>query len=245
MKDNFSHQADAYAQFRPHYPAELYAFLFDQITRFDSAWDVGTGNGQCAVALASKFRSVLATDISAKQISHAPLLPNIRYAVAAAENCPMPDASFDLITVGQALHWFDFESFFREVARSLRPEGFFAAFGYGLLRTNEAINAVLDQFYTQTVGPYWDAERRHVDAHYQTIPFPFEPVDCPGFRMRYTWSKSQFLGYLGSWSAVQHYLRHLGHDPLPAFAAQLAPIWPDDVLFAIDFPVFIIAGRTK
>jgi SAM-dependent methyltransferase len=245
MKDNFSQQAGVYAQFRPHYPTELFEFLFQHCNNFDAAWDVGTGNGQCAVRLAAQFGSVLATDISAKQLEHAPDLPNIRYKVGSAEHCPAPDDSFDLITVGQALHWFDFGPFFQEVQRTLRPGGLFAAFGYGLLRTDEAINTRLDHFYTTIVGPYWDAERRHVDARYQTIPFPFDPIECPALSMQYAWSKSQFLGYLRSWSALQHYIREKDQDPLPAFAAQLASVWPDDTIMPVNFPIFVQAGRPK
>ena len=34
-------------------------------------------------------------------------------------------------------------------------------------------------------GPYWPAERRHVDAGYRDIPFPLAPLAAPTFAMRH------------------------------------------------------------
>ncbi len=80
MKDRFSEHASQYAAFRPHYPKELYDFIYRHVTKFDLAWDAGTGNGQAAAELARRFKKVHATDISKKQLEHAVLHPNINYA---------------------------------------------------------------------------------------------------------------------------------------------------------------------
>ncbi|WP_341842693.1 class I SAM-dependent methyltransferase [Chitinophaga caseinilytica] len=123
FKDLFSVQSASYAKFRPDYPPALYAWLASQTPGHAQAWDCGTGNGQCAVHLAGFYENVYATDPSAQQIAHAAPHDRVRYAVEPAENCGLPDASADLVTVGQALHWFRFEDYFREVARVLRPGG--------------------------------------------------------------------------------------------------------------------------
>jgi hypothetical protein len=52
MKDNFSEQAKQYAQFRPHYPPELFSHVFSLVQEKNTAWDCGTGNGQVANVLA-------------------------------------------------------------------------------------------------------------------------------------------------------------------------------------------------
>src|SRR5215213_8237924 len=108
-KDYFSDQARKYASFRPTYPAELYAFIFKHLNGKHHAWDCATGNGQVATHLALHFKQVSATDISQKQLDEAPKLPNINYSISPAEHTAFPPHSFDLITVGQALHWFDRE----------------------------------------------------------------------------------------------------------------------------------------
>ncbi|MBV9987935.1 MAG: class I SAM-dependent methyltransferase, partial [Chitinophagaceae bacterium] len=176
MKDNFSSQSQNYAQFRPHYPAELFSYLLGLVKERESAWDCGTGNGQVAGVLADHFGLVQATDISQQQLDQAISKPNIHYSVQSAEKTGFADAAFDLITVAQAIHWFRFHEFYSEVKRTLKPGGLLAVIGYGLLRTDAALQQLLDDFYRNTVGVYWDAERRYIDEAYTTIPFPFKEI---------------------------------------------------------------------
>jgi SAM-dependent methyltransferase len=243
MKDNFSTQSSLYAQFRPQYPAVLFDWLYQHVSHFDAAWDCGTGNGQVAQILSSRFRDVFATDISEKQISKAPVLPNVRYAVEGAEQCGAADAAFDLIVVAQAVHWFDFDRFYAEVRRTLRPDGLLALIGYGLLRIDAAVDPVLDHFYTRVIGPYWDAERKHVDAQYQSIPFPFEEIETPLYWMEFSWSFGHFVGYLNTWSAVQHYIRQHGENPVEKWVHSFGEVWgQEEEVKTVRFPVFIRAG---
>jgi len=106
MKDRFSKQATAYAAFRPTYPNELYRFILSQVKEKNAAWDCATGNGQVARDLSPHFEEVQATDSSANQIENAFALPNIHYSVSTAEKTFFPESTFDLVTVGQAIHWF-------------------------------------------------------------------------------------------------------------------------------------------
>src|SRR5436190_20945613 len=117
MKDRFSGQAGSYAMFRPTYPAELYEFILRRVKGRQQVWDCATGNGQVARDLAPHFKEVHATDSSVNQIKNAVAQPNIFYSVAPAESTSFPDSSFDLITVGQALHWFNISKFYEEVNR--------------------------------------------------------------------------------------------------------------------------------
>ena len=109
MKDNFSRQSDLYAKYRPTYPQELYDFILSKVENRNAVWDCGTGNGQTARELAKYFEKVFATDISEKQIDKADQATNIFYSVQPAEQTNFADNSFDLVTVSQALHWFNFE----------------------------------------------------------------------------------------------------------------------------------------
>src|SRR5262245_53056061 len=109
--DHFTAVAAQYAQSRPTYPDELFAWLAGRCAARQLAWDVGAGNGQASVALAQHFDKVLATDLSEAQVRQAAAHPRIEYRVAPAEQSGLPDASADLVTIAQALHWFDFEPF--------------------------------------------------------------------------------------------------------------------------------------
>ena len=107
FKDHFSKQAAGYAKFRPRYPQKLFEYLGRVAPSRQLAWDCGTGNGQAAVGLASLFDRVMATDASEKQISNAQAHQRVNYRVAPAEESGIQSGTVDLITVTQALHWFD------------------------------------------------------------------------------------------------------------------------------------------
>jgi hypothetical protein len=241
--DRFSAQAAQYARYRIDYPPELYAWLLPQVANHLRAWDCATGNGQVAVVLAQHFRDVEATDLSASQLAEAPKLPNVRYQVATAEHSPFPDDYFDLITVGQAVHWFDSETYHREVRRVAGPGATLAEWGYGLGQTADAeLDALIRRFHDDTVGPYWDANRWHVLDEYARIPFPFARVRRARFDVCKQWSAAWYLDYLRTWSAVANYSRqHEGADAVLLVAEELTQLWGAGER-EIVFPVFARAG---
>lgn len=179
MKDNFSTQSADYAIYRPTYPQALYDYLFDMVKNKETAWDCATGNGQVARVLAQHFDAVYATDISENQLKNALKLPNITYKVEPAEQISVENNSFDLITVAQAIHWFNFEAFYGEVKRTLKPDGLFAVIGYGLMVIDKKVDAAVHKLYEDILGKYWDSERRYIEEGYKTIPFPFEEIIAP------------------------------------------------------------------
>ena len=235
MKDRFSQQAQQYAQFRPVYPDEFYAFLFSLVTNFDTAWDAGTGNGQAARVLATRFKKVLATDISAKQLDNATPTENIVYAVGA-ETTSLASHSVDLITVAQAIHWFNMPIFFNEVKRVAKPGAILAVWGYGLLQVNPSIDQRISNFYKKVIGPYWDPERKLIDDHYRTIPFPFQELEVPSFSFSFQWSLLQLEGYLNTWSAVRNYITANQSNPVETLVAELQPHW--SAALTVTFPLF-------
>src|ERR1044071_1842117 len=98
--------------FRPRYPQKLFEYLASVAPGRQLAWDCATGNGQAAVGLASVFDRVIATDASEKQIANAQQRERVEYRLAPAENSGLESATVDLVTVAQALHWFDMEQFY-------------------------------------------------------------------------------------------------------------------------------------
>ncbi|ALI98458.1 class I SAM-dependent methyltransferase [Rufibacter tibetensis] len=244
-KDNFSTQASLYKKFRPTYPDALYQHLRSLVSTPALAWDCGTGNGQVAVELAKLFTHVHATDISEKQLAQAPPSDRITYHLLPAERTTFTDNSFDLITVGQAVHWFDFDTFFAEVARVAKPDAVIAIWGYGLLSISPEVDPLILDFYTQTVGPYWDFERSYIDGAYTTIPFPFE--EAPAFTGAITthWSLSELEGYLNSWSSVQAYIRQKEENPVVLLMQKMKEVWPEEKQKEVCFPIFSRIGRVK
>ena len=77
---------------------------------------------QAAKSLANIYKNVIATDTSEKQLQFANKLPNVRYqqtpptmSIAEVEQEVVPQGTLDLITIAQALHWFDFPNFYQQV----------------------------------------------------------------------------------------------------------------------------------
>jgi ubiquinone/menaquinone biosynthesis C-methylase UbiE len=243
MKDNFSTRADRYAQFRPTYPRALFDLLFSLSPGKGSAWDCGTGNGQVARQLARVFHTVQATDISRQQLDNAVVLPHIHYSVQSAEATDFPDHSFDLITVAQAIHWFDFAAFYAEAHRTLKPGGILAVIGYNLPRFNSAVDAVVDRFYRDVIGPYWDKERRYIDENYRTIPFPYADLPSPAFTIDVQWSFDHLMGYIETWSAVKHFQKQKGENPVALVEPRLKAAWGEAERLSGHFPILLRLAR--
>ncbi len=226
FKDHFSGHAADYRAFRPTYPPELFAFLASAAPGRELVWDCGTGNGQAAGPLADHFARVFATDASTEQIANAEQHPKVEYAVAPAEKCPLPDACVDLVTVAQALHWFDHDRFYAEVRRVCRPGAVLAATCYYAPSVGPDVDPIL-RHWEDFIRPYWTPERAWVDAGYRTIPFPFAELDATRFELAVASSLAQFVGYLGTWSATKQFVKAHGSDPLERFAPEFATAWGD------------------
>ena len=243
FRDHFSASAAGYAAFRPTYPPALFDFVLGLQPGRALAWDAGTGNGQTALELAHHFDRVAATDASSAQIKHATPHPRIAYAVGRAESSGLADASCDLVTVSQALHWFDIPAFLAEAARVLKPRGAVAAWGYADPALDDPVcDAVLQQ-YLGAVNAYWPPERALVDARYRGIPFPFDEVEAPTLELELHPTRAEFAGYVRTWSASLRYREAMGGDPVEAVEAGLRPQWPDGERRRLHWPLFMRAGR--
>jgi len=243
--DHFSTQSAAYAEARPRYPQALFEHLAVLAPSRAQAHDVGCGCGQAAVPLAQFFDHVLATDPSPQQVQHAELHPRVQYQVAPAEQSPLPNDSTDLITVAQALHWFDLPRFFAEADRTLRPGGVLAAITYGVSSVNPEIDRLFLDFYLHTVGPYWPAERKTVEQAYGNITLPYPELKLPTFAITCHWTLPQYVSYIGTWSAVARYRQALGHDPMPTLYDKMEPLWGADPTApqVVTFPLTVRACR--
>jgi ubiquinone/menaquinone biosynthesis C-methylase UbiE len=244
--DHFSDVAGRYADFRPRYPAQLFDYLAE-LAGQSLAWDCAAGTGQATIDLARRFDRVIATDASAEQIAAAEPIANVEYRVATAEESGLPDRCADLIAVAQALHWFNLDQFYAEVRRVLRPGGVLAVWAYGINEVDgNTINEIVQDFYSNIVGPYWPPERKFVEEGYRTLPFPFTELQPPRFEMQTRWTLDQLLGYFSTWSATNRYVKAKGENPLDALAESLRHFWGDEQSpRLITWPVSVRVGRAS
>jgi ubiquinone/menaquinone biosynthesis C-methylase UbiE len=224
--DHFSAVAARYADFRPRYPTELFDYLATLVPQTALVWDCACGSGQATADLANRFGKIVATDASAAQIASATPHPKIEYRVAPAESSGLSEGTVSLITIAQALHWFNFEQFYAEARRVLKPDGVIAAWAYGINQVEGAVvNECVQDFYANVVGPYWPEERKLVEAGYRTIPFPFHEIAPPMLRMETRWTLDELLGYFSTWSATNRFIKTTGQNPLVPLEAKLEREW--------------------
>ncbi|CAK7354774.1 unnamed protein product [Dovyalis caffra] len=255
----FDKQADLYLDGRPTYPTQWYSMLADHTLHHSLAWDVGTGNGQAALGVAEHYEQVIGTDVSEAQLKHAMAHPRVRYlptqlsmsddeliTLIGGEN------SVDLVTVAQAVHWFDLPKFYSLVARLLRkPGGVLAVWCYNDILVSPAFEPVFKQFHDSTL-PFWHPNIQHIFDGYKKLPFPFENIGLgsEGKPLELDISKELsfegFLKMISSWSAVIT-AKNQGVDLLsPTVVKELETVWGGPKLVrSVTYKAFMLAGKAK
>ncbi|MGD8784787.1 MAG: class I SAM-dependent methyltransferase [Thioalkalispiraceae bacterium] len=246
FKDHFSGHSQTYARFRPGYPEQLFYHLSQLAPALHRAWDCATGTGQSALQLAKYFQQVIATDASANQINNAAPQKHVEFRVATAEDSGIDSNTVELVTVAQALHWFDLSAFEREAQRVLVDKGVLAAWSYNLLTINPKIDRMINYLYSELLDPYWPAERRIVERGYQDIQLAMDKLEVPDFTMTAHWDLQQLTGYLNTWSAVKRFEADRHHNPLELIVADLHSAWgPPEQKYLASWPLAVQLWRNS
>jgi SAM-dependent methyltransferase len=242
----FDDKSDLYASARPSYPAPLYEFIVGQCFETKRAWDCACGNGQSAISLVDFFNYVDATDVSANQIKNAFNHPKVGYFVCPSEHTPFEENAFDLVCVAQALHWMDYDRFWPEVKRVLKPGGVFSAWGYCWTTIDTEIDAIIQKTFLDVIAPYWADQNRLLWNHYRDLNIPFRMIETSDFEMNMFWDLDQFLAYLYTWSATKRCVDAVGQGFLDEVYRQVLAVWGNPrerKNVRIDF--FCIIGRNE
>ena len=118
----FGQAAESYDRARPTYPSDAVDLVLGNHLR--QVVDVGAGTGKLTAALTAPGREVVAVDPDEAMLARLrDRVPGVRTLVGTAESIPLPDASADLVTFGQAWHWVDVPAASAEVGRVLRSGG--------------------------------------------------------------------------------------------------------------------------
>lgn len=117
--ERFSDRVDHYVRFRPSYPPDVVDLLKAECGLDGRAVvaDIGSGPGNLTALLLPIAETVYGVEPNAEMRQAGERLlsshPNFVSVDGTAENTRLASASVDLITAGQAFHWFD-----RKAARS-------------------------------------------------------------------------------------------------------------------------------
>lgn len=233
-----------YARYRPGYPPELVDMLARLVSHTGRAVDVGCGTGQLTTLLATRFDEVIGVDPSAAQLINATAAERVRYLCAPAERLPIAEETTDLITVAQAVHWFELAPFYDEVRRIASERGVIALISYGMLESTGAVGERFRRFYETEAGPFWPPQRTLVDSGYGDLEFPFHRITTAPVEMRAEWTLDQLLGYVATWSATRRAIEAGRRADLDRFRAELTALWGDPAQSRqVRWPLTVLAGK--
>jgi SAM-dependent methyltransferase len=130
--NRFTSRVETYAKYRPGYPAEIVDLLRREcgLTSDSIVADIGSGTGKLTELFLANGNVVFGVEPNASMREVAENIfknrPNFRSVDGSAESTTLPDASVDVITAGQAFHWFDAANTRKEWVRILKPGGWAA-----------------------------------------------------------------------------------------------------------------------
>ncbi|MEM7600210.1 MAG: class I SAM-dependent methyltransferase [Verrucomicrobiota bacterium] len=223
-QDHFSAIANEYHSGRISYPTELYEYLSGVCEGKLLAWDCATGSGQAASGLSPYFHQIIATDISESLLSLAPDVNNVSFRRASSEDSGIETDSVNLVTVAQAIHWFEHADFWQEVGRVLKSGGVLAFWGYVWPTVDGNVDRLLRDF-RQKIEHCWPQRSHHLQNNYKDIEAPFEGIETPCFHLEENWKASDYLAHLASWSGTRYFRDKFGEDPVKTMQKDFENRW--------------------
>ena len=246
MTSMFSEVARFYAESRPLYPDALIHNIRDICVEHKLAWDCGTGNGQAARSFIPFFDKVYASDISPEQLSFAYRHPKIEYFCVPAECSGFRDKVFDLVTVAEAIHWFELSLFESEVFRVLKPGAILAAWHYDAIKLEDtAIQECLNQL-RELVKDGWSNEARRIKDPIKFDDRRFESFPSLQFCAEQRWEYERMAKNIMTWSAVRSFTKRGSHceAELDALLKAIRGFWGDQSR-TIRFNIYLDTWRRK
>ncbi|XP_072020677.1 putative methyltransferase DDB_G0268948 [Amphiura filiformis] len=229
-------------------------------TRFTLAVDIACGSGQGTEDLAQHFEKVIGIDISSAQINEANRTnkaTNVEYKVGDAENIPVKDNSVDLVTCSQAVHWFDFDTFLREVDRILTPNGVLAVYSRGdyvLLHDDQHVEKELTTIYKEctwkTLKNYWnDPVHATRQKGYVDLNIPYPDFNRTRIQSKMDMTLTELTGFISSFTAYQRFRKENPDEDIftPLYARFLRALKvntePDKTVVTAGCPLYLLMGR--
>jgi len=234
--DAFAGTAEAYARYRPPYPAVLLNALVAAAAPVSPSalLDLASGPGRVALAIAGSFDRVQAVDLEPEMIAVGEReaarlgISNVAWSIATAEAFDAPEGGFDLVTVGEAFHRLDQPLIARRALGWLKPGGRLATLGGdGILAGAGPWQAIAADIARRWMKLAFPAGWGEAKAGAETTPAAYErvlreagfvDVASRSFTAPQAWTFGDIVGYFESTSVCSR--RALG-EHFTAFEAEL------------------------
>jgi ubiquinone/menaquinone biosynthesis C-methylase UbiE len=201
-KKVYSSKAEKYAKYRWDYSSRAIQTISDIAHISDDSYvaDIGAGTGILTKHFEGKVKCIFAIEpnaemleVAKKSLSHSSsFMPIAR----SAEDTALPDSSINLITVAQAIHWFDPKPTRNEFLRILKPGGWLAILqNYG---TNDRLNKSISSISTEENGviiPSLTCTSKNIGVEFYYDNDDFQRMFFP-FSFQQNWE--EFIGSLTS-----------------------------------------------
>ena len=245
----FDGLSDDYDRYRPRYAMASLERMLAWTGEVRALLDLGCGTGILTRALRPLLPAavIVGADPGRDMLARAAAATDRALAIGwlgcRAEALPLAAASLDLVTVGQAAHWFDRAAFYAECARVLRPGGALAILYNNRVRRTPVAEA--HETLLHRLSPGYTREYRDFDASAELAALP-AARDVTEQRLAWDWVRrlDDFIGYVRSTS---HYKVACRHRPEPevvaAFAAALAPLADPDGMLRIPYETVVTLAR--
>jgi len=218
----FSSKAEKYARYRWKYAPDCIRAIIEmtRISPESIVADLGAGTGILTKEIAGIVKRVFAVEpnsemrtILAKELEH---FPACQVVDGSAEATTLANNSVDLVTVAQAIHWFEPAAARQEFQRILKPGGWLAICrNYG---TDQALGKAISKVYPAEkdtsglmIGKSTPRSFYFCGGDYIMREFPF----------RTRVGRAEFLGALGTAS----YAPDEGSDLYPDFERRAKQVF--------------------
>jgi SAM-dependent methyltransferase len=185
--ERFSGRVESYRRYRPGYPTAIVDLLRRECGLSADAViaDVAAGTGLLSEIFLAEGFSVMAIEPNAEMRAACAEMekqyPKLRCVQGTAEATGLADDSVDLITVAQAMHWFDLERTREEFARILRPGGWCAVIYNNRRLGGDAFHEVYEQLLQEFGVDYIAVKGQHMGRKRLAAFFAPSPMQCAGF----------------------------------------------------------------
>ena len=228
-EERFTGRVESYRRFRPRYPAEIVDVLRREcgLDTDAAVVDVAAGTGLLAeIFLAGGF-PVTAVEPNAEMRSVLADLgrsyPRLQVTAGTAEQTGLPARSADLITVGQAMHWFDLERTRAEFARILKAGGWCAAIYNNRHPDRDAFHRAYERFLVKFGIDYESVKKQHVGRRRLEQFFAPAKMKCAVFANAQALTREGFEGRVLSSS----YIPRPGHSRFHEMKAEMQRLFDE------------------